>query len=497
MSPRHRTQRPPPHPGSHTSRAIVVKSSVNTDSSDEDDASTPNKARRLNSGERHRRNYTNESFDSFLSSELFDNEHSLDCQLASGETQTSPSPSLMRSTTSSRFMERQSIEIEPELDKSSPLESPKHSKTTLTGPPHPVTPDPLGPPSGRLGEDEDLLIVGTAPSSPDESDPFEPTWESTTKARSRIRPSAFNKRCLMIAIVLVCICTAVVVAALLVLGGSSSNGAKVEATSPPGDTVDDVNVTIPYTNKTESPQDPNTDSNTKLPRVTAVPTFSLPPPTPPPAPSAAPSSQPTLRPTVPPLNDACQYARGPLTINGSPVEGLLSDLVPPMDLTETCLGDSTSSTDVGLWYAVTGGDEVLRAFTCGSSEEGDTRISIYQGDCPDSNHSRLQCVVANDDFCGRHASVSWYAQKGVYYYIFVHSADADGSFKMRVTYEDNGFCDNAIGPIDNDGKVITIGSLRGADLERPTTTCFFNHYAEFGYVWYMVRCRGGLFLLRA
>lgn len=211
-------------------------------------------------------------------------------------------------------------------------------------------------------------------------------------------------------------------------------------------------------------------------------------------------------------------------MNGAPLAGIILQdaattgssavLDPITDLVSTCLedddvggggdnNDGTSSNTAGLyglWYTVTGGDEVLRVSTCDSDDwTVDTRISIYRGDCPktaaavvdeaDVSHANLQCVGANDDFCGQHASVSWYAEKGINYFILVHSSSLSSSsstaevpFKIRVTYEDNGSCEKAIGPIDGSR---TIGSMRGAKTDDVLLTCSFS-FVEFGHVWYTV-----------
>lgn len=197
---------------------------------------------------------------------------------------------------------------------------------------------------------------------------------------------------------------------------------------------------------------------------------------------------------IPSRNDECQGAVGPLRIGGrSTVAYSFADGM--VDFANPCSNDAVVN---GLWYTVIGGGEVVRASTCpkvvGSNSllEGEnataltissleefaaTTISIFRGDC-----GSLQCVGFNQDFCGEQSSVSWLAEKGVRYYVFVEG----DAFDLDLDYEYNGYCENSIGPIDDTNAIA--GSLRGAgfvafetcDLEAP----------RGGQVWYWAEGTG-------
>jgi hypothetical protein len=196
-------------------------------------------------------------------------------------------------------------------------------------------------------------------------------------------------------------------------------------------------------------------------------------------------------------NDSCERAVGPLTIQGA---SLLSSLDNDEDLlnapaglqpSSTCLVDDTPAG--GRWYIVMGGDEVLRASTCEyashtntTTADLDTTVAVFQGPCgANGDHSGLECVAANDQFCGNQSSVSWYARKGIMYFIYVRGTSRikGAVFRLRITYEENGLCSAAIGPVANDGTVVA-GSMRGASSDLSTTCSLYP--AKFDQVWYKV-----------
>ena len=203
-------------------------------------------------------------------------------------------------------------------------------------------------------------------------------------------------------------------------------------------------------------------------------------------PNGAQSPSPTFSPTIaatgatiapsPQLFDseACQTAIGPLVVDQPAV---FIDPTSSFESTLSCAGVMVTG---GTWLNITGGDEVLRASTCaGSSDVAlDTQILIYTGSC-----ENLQCVAANDDFCGSRSSVSWLARKGVDYFIFVHGYGED-TFSLTVGYETNGECDASI-PLNVSSSEIVVGSTRATDRSVNILTCDFLP-AEDGAVWYSV-----------
>jgi hypothetical protein len=459
---------------SRTSRAIVMTSKssssmVNRQSkyyqSEEDgadfssssDMCTPAKQRRLNN------DYSDEGSDeeaspfndALQSSELFDAEHELDCHLGQQKQHSShPSP-FLRSTTSARFAEGQSIEVgrmASENIKVSPSSRMLRSSLPETGeiasdvifpedlesmsPSFPCQQTSIPKSESRTG----LLELNRSPITP-----TTPTTPSTTGAspgeqveKENTRPPfqwTAKKCCWMLLLIFLVVAAVIVGVVVGTTGGNNHHGGRpleVGLTPAPSATT-----TVPGIPASSAP----TLQSQLLP-------------------SQEPSELPTDSPTIPPLNDACYFASGPLTIGGMPYDGVLNDASVTLntitDLPSTCLEDSTGDNDsvggsqTGLWYTVTGGDEVLRVSTCASDTDEDTRISVYRGSCPRNrafaSHSGLECVSANDDFCGQHASVSWYAEKGVNYFILVHTPEMNTAvpFKLRVTYEDNGSCDNAL-----------------------------------------------------
>ena len=233
-------------------------------------------------------------------------------------------------------------------------------------------------------------------------------------------------------------------------------------------------------------------------------------------PITASSLAPTIsqQPTDEFVNDACQRATGPFILGGSEARGVLeADLESVSTDTPLCLLSSvTNLRRGGLWYKVTGGGEVIRASTCTTDtllleeETGSTTttlapsgvpststvLSIYKGTCESSSSSssNLQCVGASEQFCGDHASISWLAEKGVTYYVLVQGENGD--FALRMDYEQNGFCETAIGPLldpentaaSRNSGMTTAGSLNNAG-EELIFTCSLD-LARGGQKWYTV-----------
>lgn len=92
------------------------------------------------------------------------------------------------------------------------------------------------------------------------------------------------------------------------------------------------------------------------------------------------------------------------------------------------------NTSAGVWYRLTGTDQLVTATTCNAGNLFDTKISVYTGTC-----DSLICVNGNDDdfsclFDPFFSTVSWIAMAGTDYYILVHGFSADtGTFELSIT----------------------------------------------------------------
>ena len=117
---------------------------------------------------------------------------------------------------------------------------------------------------------------------------------------------------------------------------------------------------------------------------------------------------------LPPANDevcnaepiTCGLTVSGSTINASDAEGLIGS---------TC-GEAVTSP--GVWYVFNAAsDQFVTASTCGTATPGDTKITVYSGDC-----NNLTCVAGNDDGCGFgsfYSSIGFNAVTGTDYYIYV------------------------------------------------------------------------------
>jgi hypothetical protein len=128
-------------------------------------------------------------------------------------------------------------------------------------------------------------------------------------------------------------------------------------------------------------------------------------------------------------NDECPNALGPLQSDGTVVEGSTSGATAD-SFAPFCL---SAVTGPGVWYYVRGNGLQLQASLCGGATY-DTRLSIYEGECPDEILESLICVDGNDDFCGIESLVTWPSEDGKIYYILVHGyLQATGDFALSVS----------------------------------------------------------------
>ena len=135
---------------------------------------------------------------------------------------------------------------------------------------------------------------------------------------------------------------------------------------------------------------------------------------------------------IPPANDQCLNAEAVtcgLTVSGSTINatddsGLIGT---------TC---SEPVTSPGVWYQFNAAaDQFVTASTCGTPTGGDTKITVYTGDC-----NNLVCVAGNDDGCGVGflSSISFNAETGNDYFIYVSEFGVGTgiNFDLSITCED-------------------------------------------------------------
>ena len=135
-------------------------------------------------------------------------------------------------------------------------------------------------------------------------------------------------------------------------------------------------------------------------------------------------------------------------------------------------GSASAPLGKGIWYFIMGANKSYRLSTEGS-QNLDTQISIFQGDC---GNDALECVAGNDNapnFYDGHSTVHFAGFEGVKYYVLVHGANIDviGSFVLSV--EEYPLNDISSGAIDlnvtaaqtNNSIIFVEGSTENATAE--------------------------------
>jgi hypothetical protein len=134
-----------------------------------------------------------------------------------------------------------------------------------------------------------------------------------------------------------------------------------------------------------------------------------------------------------PANDTCEAATA--LICGETVEGSV------LGATATGAPAGCIATGAGVWYQVTGDDQLYTASLCGS--DADTRISIYEGEC-----GALTCLGSNaadptpqdENECGFEFQddgyIEWVGTAGENYYIYVESQSAATAFDLTLECEE-------------------------------------------------------------
>ena len=176
----------------------------------------------------------------------------------------------------------------------------------------------------------------------------------------------------------------------------------------------------------------------------------------------------------PPVRPFCEASRESFPTNGSIILG--STVGVEFDGTQACFSDIASP---GLWYTVEGEGNPIKASTCSSKTNFNTRISVFTGSC-----DALECVgeSINDHQCHFDAisahSITWFGEEGVQYHVRVHGVDEEvGDFGLRIQsgwqidfgsnipLPANNACEQARDPFTTSRHSRVTGSTMGASSE--------------------------------
>ena len=100
----------------------------------------------------------------------------------------------------------------------------------------------------------------------------------------------------------------------------------------------------------------------------------------------------------------------------------------PGELSDFSFCGMASPTGPGKWYKFVGDGNVYMASTCFATTDFDTQISIFAGSC-----ESLSCVGANDNYCGDRSQITWFAEAGMEYFVYVHGFRSQvGTFELLI-----------------------------------------------------------------
>lgn len=256
-------------------------------------------------------------------------------------------------------------------------------------------------------------------------------------------------------------------------------------TDAPTNDPTDLPTMVPTKIPAEAPTTVPTEAPTNIPTKTPT---SFPTQLPSPSPSSKPTFKvtelPSTSPTQPklPINDVCSDAIGPLPSDFSSNFGSIANA--GVDYVTRC-GDVDDSSP-GVWYSTIGTGGEMMAHTC-LDTSFDSKLTVLGGTC-----GKLECIEANDDFCGPGSSQSaviWDSVYGEIYYVLVagNSDFDDGSFNLVVGGRYNDECSSAVGPVVVDDSMPVIGSTIGATTNYISCDGVVN---ESNSVWYFVEGTG-------
>lgn len=246
--------------------------------------------------------------------------------------------------------------------------------------------------------------------------------------------------------------------------------------------------TIPSMSPTITPMPTKTPSTnpTDLPTITSSPTvlstgIQEPPTSPPQSKTDPPTSSP-MELIQSGENDTCETAIGPLNSDGSPNFGSIASAT--LDGTFQC-GDVGHS-GPGVWYSVVGTGGEMLAHTC-LDTSFDSKITIFSSTC-----DNLNCIEANDNFCGSsgtQSAVSWFSTYGEDYRILLSGefGVVDGSYNLVIESRPNDDCSTAIGPLSVEENEAIMGNTLQATPDAISCDGTTN---ESPSVWYLVTGTG-------
>ena len=188
----------------------------------------------------------------------------------------------------------------------------------------------------------------------------------------------------------------------------------------------------------------------------------------------------------------------PLSLNGETLD--LTTVGAKFDASN--LASCGSIEDVGsdgVWYYIygTGGSVSLNTCTL-FFPTFDTQLLVYTPVDPSRGcRSGLECVTANDDFCGMQSSVTFQAHENTLYFVYINgrtstsatSNPTEGQFSLTPSIVPEGSCSGAVGPLNvepNDGQlpVVVVGSLQGGTFG--VDPCNADLASRTGEFWYTV-----------
>jgi hypothetical protein len=184
-------------------------------------------------------------------------------------------------------------------------------------------------------------------------------------------------------------------------------------------------------------------------------------------------------------NDICDSSIGPVAI-GIPVSG--STRLANIDKGDlSCFESGVSVQGPGVWYSVSGTNSLLKATTCSSETNYDSKISVFEG----AECSSLRCIAGNDndEECGSESSVTWFASQEEIYHILVHGYEP-GDFVLQLSEAESDSCATAfpIPLIEESNQVVGGTSLSQGYVERCTGEVSTNQPGT----WFTFRGTGGL-----
>lgn len=155
-----------------------------------------------------------------------------------------------------------------------------------------------------------------------------------------------------------------------------------------------------------------------------------------------------------PANDLCSGA----------IAVACNDVVTGTTVGATATG-APANVSEGVWYVLTGNDQLVTVATCGSTSGFDTEIAVFTGDC----NNRIT-VGGDDDGCLPYSTLTFEAWSGLDYYIYVGDWSTSttntnaGVFQLSVTcaalpVPGNDLCGSATAMLCGEG---FIGSTAGA-----------------------------------